>query len=76
MNSGKHPDDCGCSTGIHEGITFGRGRLDFNGFWEFPCRPCAVAWDKAHPDDSHGPAWPYDDGPYEPVDEARFPFSR
>jgi hypothetical protein len=39
-------DDCGCSTGIHEGLTFGRGRLDRNGYWEFPCRVCAAEWDK------------------------------
>lgn len=33
--------ECSCSTGIHEGLTFGSGRLSFNGYWEFPCRICA-----------------------------------
>lgn len=37
--------DCGCSTGIHEGLTFGRGELNYNGFWSIPCRVCAVAND-------------------------------
>ena len=37
--------DCGCSTGIHEGLTFGRGKLDEHGYWEFPCRICAEAAD-------------------------------
>lgn len=50
---------CGASTGIHEGLTFGRGRLDRHGFWEIPCRPCAAAWDAAHPNDPNGPAWPF-----------------
>lgn len=26
----------GVSTGIHEGLTFGYGQLDINGYWEFP----------------------------------------
>lgn len=37
--------DCGCSTGIHDGLTFGRGELSGNGFWEIPCRVCAIAHD-------------------------------
>ena len=36
---------CGCSTGVHEGLTFGSGRLTSHGFWEYPCRPCAAASD-------------------------------
>ena len=36
---------CGASTGIHEGLTFGSGKLDENGYWEHPCDPCARAWD-------------------------------
>jgi len=32
--------DCGVSTGIHGGLTFGFGELDFNGYWEEECRPC------------------------------------
>lgn len=33
--------DCRTSTGIHEGLTFGWGRLDGYGYWEFPCAVCA-----------------------------------
>jgi len=36
---------CSCSTGIHGGLTFGHGGLDFAGYWEFPCRVCAAAFD-------------------------------
>lgn len=48
---------CGISTGFHEGLTFGSGDLDFNGFWEKPCDLCARAWEKAHPE--NGPCWPF-----------------
>jgi len=47
------------STGIHGGFTFGSGRLDFDGYWEFPCRECAEAWEKMHPEDEQ--CWPYHD---------------
>jgi hypothetical protein len=33
---------CSFSTGIDGQITAGRGALDANGFWEFPCEPCAT----------------------------------
>lgn len=36
---------CHSSTGIHDGMTFGSGRLDEHGFWEFPCRTCAEEHD-------------------------------
>lgn len=36
---------CKCSTGIHEGLTFGSGKLDDHGFWENPCRICAADCD-------------------------------
>lgn len=48
--------DCGVSTGIHDGPTFGSGELDDNGYWERPCGPCARRWEAEHPED--GPAWP------------------
>ena len=32
---------CGVSTGVHEGLTFGMGYLDHNGFWSRPCFKCA-----------------------------------
>lgn len=34
-------EHCNFSTGIDGKITAGRGTLDGNGFWEFPCEPCA-----------------------------------
>jgi len=48
---------CGVSTGIHDGLTFGRGKLDDYGYWSKPCGPCARAWEKEHPED--GPCWPF-----------------
>lgn len=35
---------CSTSTGIHEGLTFGWGKLDEYGYWEFPCQVCADHW--------------------------------
>lgn len=35
-------EECGVSTGIHGGLTFGTGNLDANGFWEFQCVPCTT----------------------------------
>ncbi len=32
---------CGMSWGICEHETFGQGKLDGNGYWEFPCEVCA-----------------------------------
>lgn len=32
---------CSCSTGIHDGLTFGSGRLNKNGYCEHPCSICA-----------------------------------
>jgi hypothetical protein len=56
--------DCAISTGIHEGLTFGRGTLDFNGYWQIPCEPCARAWEAAHPGEE---CWPL---PADPAEEA------
>lgn len=50
--------DCAMSTGVHEGLTFGRGDIDFNGYWDIPCAICARAWEKKHPDDA--PCWPFE----------------
>jgi len=48
--------DCGRSTSIDDvTITFGRGWLDDQGFWEFPCAVCAADFKKAHPE---RPVWP------------------
>ena len=32
---------CCASTGVHEGLTFGQGELDRNGYWSVPCEVCA-----------------------------------
>lgn len=44
-----HPDCC-TSSGICEELTFGRGKLDDHGYWQFSCRPCAAAFEAANPD--------------------------
>jgi hypothetical protein len=49
--------DCNISTGLHEGLTFGSGDLDHNGYWEYPCEKCARAWEKHRPHDA--PCWPF-----------------
>lgn len=49
--------DCKVSTGICDSLTFGRGDLDDNGYWEIPCGPCAREHERRHPDD--GPCWPF-----------------
>jgi hypothetical protein len=53
--------ECGVSTGIHDGLTFGCGDLDMNGFWQIPCQTCARAWEQAHPED--GKCWPFENRP-------------
>lgn len=37
--------NCLCSTGIHQGLTFGKGKLDNYGYWQYPCYACARAND-------------------------------
>jgi hypothetical protein len=49
--------ECGVSTGIHDGLTFGSGNLDMNGFWEHPCALCARLNEKLYPED--GECWPF-----------------
>jgi len=41
--------ECGVSSGIAEELTFGSGKLDFNGYWQHPCLPCAEAFMAAQP---------------------------
>jgi len=36
--------DCSISTGVCDNLTFGKGELDPNGYWEFPCQKCADAF--------------------------------
>jgi hypothetical protein len=53
----SHRGICKVSIAISGHITFGSGKLDFNGFWEKPCPECARAWELAYPDD--GECWPF-----------------
>ena len=55
MGKGCGNSDCGVSTGIHGGLTFGSGDLDPNGFWEHPCEKCARWAEEHHPED--GRCW-------------------
>ena len=48
--------DCSVSTGVHDGLTFGRGKLDDHGYWEIPCGICARAAEQAAPGLV---AWPF-----------------
>lgn len=36
--------NCSVSTGICENLTFGSGKLDDYGYWEFPCKICEDAY--------------------------------
>lgn len=51
-------EECSTSTGITDDLTFGSGRLTTHGFWEFPCKPCARAWEERNPGKQ---AWPFPD---------------
>ena len=46
-------NQCSVSTGIHDGLTFGSGKLDDYGFWEHPRRTCAEQWDHDKLTDRH-----------------------
>lgn len=57
---------CCVSTGVHDpetsrlsGLTFGKGGLDFNGYWEQPCPQCARAFEKLNPEAV--PCWPFEE---------------
>jgi hypothetical protein len=52
---GNH--ECKVSTGIHDGLTFGSGELDENGFWSKPCGVCAREYERLHPEEA--PCWPF-----------------
>lgn len=53
-----HPN-CGISTGIHDRLTFGSGRLDDCGFWEKPDYEAARTYERLHPESA--PCWPHTD---------------
>lgn len=59
MGIGCGQRECCVSTGIHEGFTFGSGRLDFYGYWEIPCHICAREHERRFPED--GRCWPFQD---------------
>lgn len=50
-------DDCQISTGIHECLTFGSGKLDPYGYWEYSCDECAREHERQFPED--GACWPH-----------------
>jgi len=49
--------ECLWSTGIHEGLTVGQGKLDDHGYWERPCGYCA----RKHEEEYSGceEVWPF-----------------
>ena len=49
---------CGASTGIHEGLTFGFGKLDPYGYWEHGCSACA-RWHETQNGVPLGTYWPF-----------------
>jgi hypothetical protein len=61
MKTFQRPEghSCKISTGIHECLTFGKGRLSDGGFWQIPCPDCARAHEQQFPED--GPCWPHTD---------------
>jgi hypothetical protein len=58
VRGGCENPNCCASTGIHGGLTFGSGKLDTYGYWEYPCARCARAFEKLHPEDA--PCWPFE----------------
>ena len=49
---------CGWSTGIHDGPTVGRGKLNEHGYWQFPCYLCAREAEREH---DWKNVWPWSD---------------
>lgn len=54
----RPPCRCDCSSGIHDELTFGRGKLDEWGFWEKPCLECA-RWHEQKAGVPHNTYWPF-----------------
>jgi hypothetical protein len=59
---------CSVSSGIHDGLTFGSGTLDFNGYWSKPCTVCARDHERRFP--HHGECWPFVDSDLEAIEAA------
>ena len=57
-NWGCKEENCSVSTGIGNELTFGKGELDYYGYWSIPCYLCARDWEKNHPED--GACWPFE----------------
>lgn len=51
--------ECKVSSTISEHMSFGSGKLDKNGFWEFPCSICARVYEQKYPE--FAPCWPFTD---------------
>jgi hypothetical protein len=49
--------ECGVSTGVVSGLTFGSGELNDNGYWEHPCFECARAYEADNPGEV---VWPFE----------------
>ena len=56
LNPCRNPN-CRISTGICGCVTFGRGKLDNNGYFEHGCSICAGVWKRRHPEDDVWPAF-------------------
>jgi hypothetical protein len=56
-------EKCSVSSTIGDNLSFGSGRLSQHGFWEFPCAPCARAFEEKNPDmvKQYGESWPFKD---------------
>ena len=57
------------STGICESTTCGSGKLDFGGYWEFPCFECARYYEEKFPE--YGPCWPFEEDYLEAVKNSK-----
>jgi hypothetical protein len=44
MKQNKH--QCGVAVGINNEPTFGHGKLNDYGYWQYPCETCAREWEK------------------------------
>lgn len=42
--NGCGDEECSTSIGICLNLTFGKGHLSVNGYWETPCETCEDAW--------------------------------
>ena len=57
MKEDEDHSQCKWSSGIHEGLTVGQGKLDKFGYWERPCYFCARKAEEKDP--KNGYIWPF-----------------